>query len=182
VAAFFVIAFALVGCAGPQEQERGGVAGGGDAGQPAPEAKASRTDTPIPPVPADGDYNCADFATRAQAKIVLERDSSDPHYLDGDGDGVPCEDLPAGSSASAVASSSSSPASVTVQAFYFLYSPFHLYRGTPDGFYEVPRVLEAVMNSIRNGLGMRETEIAREPIRPWNPHFYATFAQVHNTL
>jgi hypothetical protein len=42
--------------------------------------------------------------------------------------------------------------------------------------------LERVMNSIRNGLGMRETEIAREPIRPWNPHFYAIFTQVHNTL
>jgi hypothetical protein len=42
--------------------------------------------------------------------------------------------------------------------------------------------LERVMNSIRNGLGMRETEIAREPSRPWNPHFYAIFAQVHNTL
>ena len=42
--------------------------------------------------------------------------------------------------------------------------------------------LEAVMNSIRNGLGMREAEIAKEPSRPWNPHFYAIFAQVHNTL
>src|SRR5215217_8760833 len=42
--------------------------------------------------------------------------------------------------------------------------------------------LEGVMNSISNGLGMRETEIAREPIRPWNPHFYAISAQVHNTL
>jgi catechol 2,3-dioxygenase-like lactoylglutathione lyase family enzyme len=42
--------------------------------------------------------------------------------------------------------------------------------------------LEAVMNSIRNGLGMRETEIARKPSRPWDPHFYAIFAQVHNTL
>jgi len=38
------------------------------------------------------------------------------------------------------------------------------------------------MNSIRNGLGMRETGIAKEPSRPWNPHFYAIFAQVHNTL
>jgi hypothetical protein len=44
------------------------------------------------------------------------------------------------------------------------------------------RTLEAVMNSIRNGLGMRETEIARKPSRPWDPHFYAIFAQVHNTL
>jgi hypothetical protein len=42
--------------------------------------------------------------------------------------------------------------------------------------------LEAVMNSVRNGLGMRKTEIAREPNRPWNPHFYTIFAQVHNTL
>ena len=42
--------------------------------------------------------------------------------------------------------------------------------------------LEAVMNSIRNGLGMRETEIVKEPTRPWNPHFYAIFTQVHNTL
>jgi hypothetical protein len=42
--------------------------------------------------------------------------------------------------------------------------------------------LERVMNWIRNGLGMRETEIAKEPSRPWNPHSYAVFAQVHNTL
>jgi hypothetical protein len=43
--------------------------------------------------------------------------------------------------------------------------------------------LERVMSSIRNGLGMRETEIAKEePSRPWNPHSYAVFAQVHNTL
>ena len=44
------------------------------------------------------------------------------------------------------------------------------------------RALERVMNSIRNGLGIGETEIAREPSRPWNPHFYAVFTQVHNTL
>ena len=35
--------------------------------------------------------------------------------------------------------------------------------------------LERVMNSIRNGIGMRETEIAKEPSRPWNPHSYAVF-------
>ena len=45
-----------------------------------------------------------------------------------------------------------------------------------------PMSLEAVMNSVRNGLGMRETEITREPSRLWNPHSYAIFAQVHNTL
>src|SRR5215203_5801247 len=42
--------------------------------------------------------------------------------------------------------------------------------------------VERVMNSIRNGLGMREREIIGGPSRPWNPHFYAIFAQVHNTL
>jgi len=42
--------------------------------------------------------------------------------------------------------------------------------------------LERVMNSIRIGLGMRETEIAKDPSRPWKPHSYAVFAQVHNTL
>jgi hypothetical protein len=44
------------------------------------------------------------------------------------------------------------------------------------------RSLERVLNSIRNGLGMGKTEIAKEPSRPRNPHFYAVFAQVHNTL
>jgi Excalibur calcium-binding domain len=114
VTVFVVMAFILAGCAGPQEQ--GGGAGGEDAAQPAQEAKASSTEAEVPSLPADGDYNCADFVTRAQAKIVLERDPSDPHNLDGDGDGVPCEDLPAGSSASAVAGSSSSPASVSATA------------------------------------------------------------------
>jgi hypothetical protein len=65
-----------------------------DWAQPAREAKASRTDTAIPPMPADGNYDCADFQTRAQAVAVLERDLSDPHYLDSDEDGIPCEDLP----------------------------------------------------------------------------------------
>jgi len=42
-----------------------------------------------------------------------------------------------------------------------------------SGRYET---LERVMNSVRNGLGMRETEITREPSRLWNPHSYAVFA------
>ena len=42
--------------------------------------------------------------------------------------------------------------------------------------------LEAVMNSISNGLGMRKTGTSRKPSRPWNPHFYTIFTQVHNTL
>jgi hypothetical protein len=45
-----------------------------------------------------------------------------------------------------------------------------------------PKGLERVMNSIRKGLGMGKTEIAKEPSRLWNPHFYAVFVRVHNTL
>jgi hypothetical protein len=52
----------------------------------------------------------------------------------------------------------------------------------PTLWHPARRTLESVMNSIRNGLGMRETQIVKEPTRPWNPHFYAIFAQVHNTL
>jgi hypothetical protein len=40
------------------------------------------------------DYDCADFATQGEAQEYLE--PGDPHNLDGDGDGVACEDLPSG--------------------------------------------------------------------------------------
>lgn len=40
------------------------------------------------------DYDCADFDTQAEAQEIYERDTSDPHGLDGDGDGVACESLP----------------------------------------------------------------------------------------
>ena len=107
-------AFAVMGCAGPQEQV--GAAGREDAAQPVHEAKASRTGTTIPPLPADGDYDCADFETQAQAKAVLEQDPSDPHYLDGEGDGTPCEDLPSGDVPSADTDSPSDPAAVPTTA------------------------------------------------------------------
>jgi micrococcal nuclease len=45
-----------------------------------------------PPAPAGGDYDCSDFATRAQAQRQLL--PGDPYGLDSDGDGVACEDLP----------------------------------------------------------------------------------------
>lgn len=48
----------------------------------------------IPPLPADGDYDCSHFDTQEQAQEVLDRTSGDPHGLDGDGDGEPCESLP----------------------------------------------------------------------------------------
>ena len=43
---------------------------------------------------ADSNLDCASFATQEEAQRVLKQDPSDPNYLDGDGDGVACEDLP----------------------------------------------------------------------------------------
>lgn len=112
MAVIAVLAFALVivGCASPQKQERAGGASKENAARPAQEAKPSRKDAEIPPLPSDGNYDCADFETRAQATAVLNRDPSDPHYLDGDGDGIPCEDLPPGEGSPADAGSPSGPA------------------------------------------------------------------------
>jgi micrococcal nuclease len=54
------------------------------------------TDDQSPGVSRGGDVNldCASFATQEEAQRVLRQDPSDPNYLDGDGDGVACEDLP----------------------------------------------------------------------------------------
>jgi hypothetical protein len=104
--------FAVMGCAGPQAEDVGAT-GRENAEAPAREVKASRAGVvTIPPLTADGDYDCTGFETQAQAKAVLERDPSDPHYLDGEGDGVPCEDLPAGGGSSADTGSPSDAAAV----------------------------------------------------------------------
>ncbi len=68
---------------------------------PIPIPTLAPTATAIPTIePADylgqGDaYNCADFATQAQAQAVLRADPSDPNRLDGNRDGVACTDRPA---------------------------------------------------------------------------------------
>ena len=86
-----------------QLADRGNGIGGGCENAPsepelAPEPEPSQESNSgrggIPPVPSDGDYNCSDFATQSQAQQVLEQDPSDPHNLDGEGDGTPCESLP----------------------------------------------------------------------------------------
>jgi len=41
----------------------------------------------------DSNLDCASFVTHEQAQRVFEQDLSDPHYLDGDDDGVACEEL-----------------------------------------------------------------------------------------
>ena len=42
----------------------------------------------------DSNLDCARFTYQEEAQRVLKQDPSDPNYLDGDGDGVACEDLP----------------------------------------------------------------------------------------
>jgi hypothetical protein len=66
-----------------------------------PSASASASASGVPPLPADGDYDCSEFDTQAEAQRVYDQDPSDPYGLDGPiGDastGVPavaCEDLP----------------------------------------------------------------------------------------
>jgi len=43
---------------------------------------------------ADGDRDCADFRSQAEAQAFFSRaGAGDPHHLDGDGDGIACEGL-----------------------------------------------------------------------------------------
>ena len=47
--------------------------------------------------PDGPDRNCSDFRTQAEAQEFYERaggPETDPHQLDGNGDGVACESLP----------------------------------------------------------------------------------------
>jgi hypothetical protein len=83
-----------------QLADRGNGIGGGCATESTPTAT---------PSPSFSDRDCADFDSQPEAQEVLEDDPSDPNGLDGDSDGVACEDLPGGSSASPSASASASP-------------------------------------------------------------------------
>ena len=47
---------------------------------------------PAPPAAQAVDYDCADFSSQAEAQEYLL--PGDPYNLDGDSDGVACEDLP----------------------------------------------------------------------------------------
>lgn len=48
------------------------------------------------PASAQGDLDCADFATQAEAQTTFMADTSDPNGLDRDDDGIACESLPGG--------------------------------------------------------------------------------------
>jgi micrococcal nuclease len=51
---------------------------------------------PIPPPDPGVDKDCSEFRTQVEAQEVLEQDPSDPHDLDGDGDGMACNTYPYG--------------------------------------------------------------------------------------
>ena len=89
--------------------ERSGTAGppvpvpGAEVPQRAPAPEPTPTPEPAPaPTPSgeppgdlpSRDLDCSDFSTQAEAQAVLDADPSDPHGLDAEGDGVPCESLP----------------------------------------------------------------------------------------
>ncbi|MEB3274833.1 MAG: thermonuclease family protein [Prochlorothrix sp.] len=62
---------------------------------PAPVPLAAKDgESPLPDC-ANTDCDCGDFATQAEAQRVLDAFPGDPHRLDGDGDGIACESLPA---------------------------------------------------------------------------------------
>lgn len=71
--------------------------GDGVACESLPSAPPSAPAPPSPESTPTGDLDCADFATQEETQATLDADPSDPHGLDGEGDGVPCESLPSGS-------------------------------------------------------------------------------------
>jgi micrococcal nuclease len=75
-----------------QQTDRGNGIGGrcSDSGSESPAASQSAS----PGGGVDSNLDCAGFETQEEAQKVLQQDPSDPHYLDGDSDGVACEDLP----------------------------------------------------------------------------------------
>jgi len=75
-----------------QQTDRGNGIGGGCSGSEPKSPAASQSASPGSGV--DRNLDCASFETHEEAQRVLEQDPSDPNYLDGDGDGVACEDLP----------------------------------------------------------------------------------------
>jgi micrococcal nuclease len=75
-----------------QQTDRGNGIGGGCSGSE-PESQLEYRSDSSAGNGGDSNLDCADFETHEEAQRVLEQDPSDPHYLDGDDDGVACEEL-----------------------------------------------------------------------------------------
>jgi micrococcal nuclease len=77
-----------------QQTDRGNGIGGGCSGSESESQPEDNSDSSVSGAnPQDTNLDCAGFETHEEAQRVLEQDPSDPHYLDGDGDGVACEEL-----------------------------------------------------------------------------------------
>lgn len=91
-----------------QETDRGNGIGGGCSASSTSASSSAPTSYPASSLPSNSapsssvslplksDYDCSDFQTHAQAQAFFESHDPgvDPYRLDGDGDGVVCEDLP----------------------------------------------------------------------------------------
>jgi micrococcal nuclease len=75
-----------------QQTDRGNGVGGGCSGSESESPPATQSDCSAGSG-GDSNLDSAGFETHEEAQRVLEQDPSDPHYLDGDGDGVACEEL-----------------------------------------------------------------------------------------
>ncbi|MEJ5914221.1 excalibur calcium-binding domain-containing protein [Pseudokineococcus sp. 1T1Z-3] len=79
----------------------------GPQGEPAAPGEAA----PAAASEARGDrFSCSDFASQPEAQAELDRDPADPSRLDGDGDGIACEALGAGTSPAAAPEPPAAPA------------------------------------------------------------------------
>jgi len=72
---------------------RRGARSKGSSNKATPAPITPRTENPAKNSPAQGDYNCSDFSTQAEAQAIFDAHPGDPYRLDRDGDRVVCESL-----------------------------------------------------------------------------------------
>lgn len=85
------ISLGLAGCSSSGSSDQVAPDSGG---YPAADGGSGAGGEPSPSVDESVDYDCSDFASQSDAQDVYDADPSDPNGLDGDADGVACEDLP----------------------------------------------------------------------------------------
>ncbi len=98
------------------DRDRDGVACQSLPGAPNDESNSNSSAIPKPtPTPKPRDtHDCSDFDTWSEAQSFYESEGgpgSDPHRLDGDGDGVACQSLPGAPGSQSTSKSSATPVS-----------------------------------------------------------------------
>lgn len=69
-----------------------------------------------PPSQSPDTLNCENFRTQEEAQAALDREPTDPHRLDEDGDGLACENLPRSPTAGAATATTRPAATTTTRA------------------------------------------------------------------